>query len=363
MNLATALAGQCRATGAALAAGLIDVPKARAIADGCRDLDPATAAEVETKVLAGAPLQTTATVKRAVRKAVISADPIAAQQRAKERRNERGVWLTPLDDGMAALYAVLAAEDALTVHNVLSTAAQAAKAVGGDTRTTDQLRADYLLAPFHAAMQAGELAGITPIKLAKHRGRSGEVILTVPASVLMGVSDAPGELTGYGPVTADVARVIAEDCTWRRVITDPVDGTFLAADTKTYRPSSVLARHVELRDQSCVFLGCPRPAARCHLDHSDRYPKGGTCHDNLGPLCEHHHIFKHALDDALAGLKYDTLHQPHPGTFVWTMPTGHSYVRTPTPIGPPIGSERRVRPIPIAEPPPTRAMDDDPPPF
>jgi hypothetical protein len=54
------------------------------------------------------------------------------------------------------------------VHNLLSTAAQAAKAVGGETRTTDQLRADYLLAPFHAALQSGELAGITPIKLAKH---------------------------------------------------------------------------------------------------------------------------------------------------------------------------------------------------
>jgi hypothetical protein len=212
-------------------------------------------------------------------------------------------------------------------------------------------------------MQSGELTGAAPIKLAQHRGRSGEVILTVPASVLMGVSDAPGELTGYGPVTADVARVIAQDCTWRRVITDPVDGTFLAADTKTYRPSATLARHVELRDQSCVFLGCPRPAARCHLDHSDRYPKGRTCHDNLGPLCEHHHIFKHALDDALAALKYNTLHQPHPGTFVWTMPTGHIYSRTPPPIGPPITSETRVRPKAIPKPPPPPEPQDDPPPF
>src|SRR5450631_2483837 len=173
VKLATTLAGSCRATAAALAAGLIDVPKARAIADGCLDLDLTTAAEVEAKVLADAPSQTTATLKRAVRKAVISADPAAAQQRAAAVRSERGVWLTPLDDGMAALYAVLAAEDALTVHNVLSTAAQAAKAVGRETRTTDQLRADYLLAPFYAAMQSGELAGITPIKLAKHRGRSG----------------------------------------------------------------------------------------------------------------------------------------------------------------------------------------------
>ncbi len=69
------------------------------------------------------------------------------------------------------------------------------------------------------------------------------------------------------------------------------------------------------------------------------------------PFCERHHIFKHALDGALAHLK-----QPHPGTFVWTMPTGHVYTTTPPAIGPPIKDEK------LATPPPA-ANDDDEPPF
>jgi hypothetical protein len=174
----------------------------------------------------------------------------------------------------------------------------------------------------------------------------------------------------------------------RRLITDPIDGTFVSADTGThqdaYRPSAALVRHVEFRDQSCVFLGCSRPAARCHIDHSCRFPEGRTCDDNLGPLCPRHHIFKHALDDALAKLKHRTLQQPKAGTFIWTMPTGHTYTRTPPAIAPPVNDEvvRNKEPLPelsvpleeldfdptpfepqSADPPPSEPSGSDPPPF
>jgi hypothetical protein len=227
-----------------------------------------------------------------------------------------------------------------------------------------QLRADFLVAPFAAALAAGELAGLTPGKLGSHRGRRAELNVTVPASVIMGVSNAPGELVGYGPITAEVCRELATDATMRRLVTNPVDGTFLAADTFTYRPNAALTRHIEFRDQSCVFLGCPRPATRCHLDHSDRFPNGRTCDDNLGPLCEHHHMFKHALDAAFAKLKHRTLQQPKAGTFVWTMPTGHTYTRTPPAIGPPIKNETVAGDPSLRDP--SLRLDEgdlDPPPF
>ncbi len=63
-------------------------------------------------VLARAGDQTNAQLKKAVRKAAIAADPVAAQKRHVAAKNERGVWLTPLDDGMAQLHAVMAAADA-----------------------------------------------------------------------------------------------------------------------------------------------------------------------------------------------------------------------------------------------------------
>ena len=339
VGLAIELAGGLTATAAALAAGEIDVQKARSIADGCHHLDPSAAAEVEAIVLARAGDQTNAQVKKAVRKAAITADPIAAQQRHVAAKNERGVWLTPLDDGMAELRAVMAAADAVKVYNVLTAAALSAKLAGGETRNTPQLRADFLLAPFDEAIATGELAGIVPTKLAFGSRGCGEANVTVPASVIMGVSNVPGELTGYGPITAEVSRELARDRVMRRIVTNPVDGSFLAADTTTYRPSAVLRRHIQLRDGTCRFKTCDRPSLVCDLDHSKRHPDGKTCDGNMGPFCERHHIFKHALDGALAHLR-----QPNPGTFVWTMPTGHIYITTPPAVGPPIKDEKLARP-------------------
>ncbi|HEY0868807.1 MAG TPA: DUF222 domain-containing protein [Acidothermaceae bacterium] len=355
LSLAVTLASPLTATADALRAGVIDVQKARAIADGCRHLDPATAVEVETTVLARAAGQTAATVRKAVRRAAIAADPVAAAARCASMKDERGVWLIPQDDGVTELRALLSAPDALSVYQVLTAAGAAAKTVGGEARTIDQLRADYLVAPFMAAIASGELAGAVPARLASHHGQRGQLQLTVPASVVMGVSNAPGELVGYGPITAEVARVLAGDCTWRRIVTNPIDGTFLDADSKTYRPPAALVRHVEGRDQTCVFLGCDRPAAKCHLDHTTRFPAGETRHDNLGAMCRRHHLLKHALDGAFANLK-----QPTPGTFEWTLPTGHVYARQRPPIAPSAEAETGIDPPAILR----KAADptgDDPP--
>jgi hypothetical protein len=352
LRFATALASPLSATAAALATGTIDVAKARTIADGCQHLDPATAVEVESAVLSKAPQLSNGRLKSAFRKALITVDPVAAQLRCRAAKNERGVWLTPLEDGVAELRALLAAPDAVLVYNVLTATAGAAKAAGDEPRLMPQLRADFLVAPFKAALASGELAGLIPAKLGKHRGRGAELNVMVPASTMMGVSDAPGELVGYGAITGDVCRELRADATMRRLVTDPIDGTFISADIgthqDTYRPSAALVRHVEFRDQSCVFLGCSRPATRCHLDHSCPFPDGSTCDHNLGPLCLRHHIFKHALDDVLAKLKHRTLQQPKAGTFIWTMPTGHTYTRTPPAIAPPVNDEvvRSKEPLP-----------------
>ena len=363
LGLAIDLASPLRATANAHSTGAIDMGKARTIADAYRHLDPATAVELEAAVLGQAPKLSNGRLQTALRKALILIDPRAAELQSRSARSDRDVSLTPLDHGVAELRAVLAAADALTVFNVLTATARAAKAAGDETRTMGQLRADFLVAPFIEATATGVLAGLTPAKLANHRGRRAELNVTVPASVIMGVSDAPGELVGYGPITAEVCRELARDATMRRLVTNPVDGTFLAADNDTYKPSTALARHVEFRDQRCVFLGCPRPATRCHLDHSDRFPDGRTCHDNLGPLCERHHIFKHALDKAFAQLRHRTLQQPDAGTFVWTMPTGHTYATTRPQIAPPITSEALGSKEPLPDPPIPLEVDDDPPPF
>jgi hypothetical protein len=85
-----------------------------------------------------------------------------------------------------------------------------------------------------------------------------------------------------------------------------------------YRPPPSLQHLIRVRQQSCAFPGCGRPARRCDLDHTVPYETGGrTCECNLAPLCRRHHQCKQAPGW--------TLEQPRPGIMIWTTPSGRSY--------------------------------------
>jgi Domain of unknown function (DUF222) len=90
-----------------------------------------------------------------------------------------------------------------------------------------------------------------------------------------------------------------------------------------YRPSRALAHLVKVRNARCTAPGCGRPAARCDLDHTLAWDKGGlTCECDLSPLCRHHHRAKQAEGWRLA--------QPEPGVLKWRTPAGRRYTTTPT---------------------------------
>jgi hypothetical protein len=113
--------------------------------------------------------------------------------------------------------------------------------------------------------------------------------ITVPITTLLGVDEEPGELAGYGPLPAPIARQIATDpdSTWRRLLTDPASGTLLDHGRRTYRPPTALAHFIRTRDGTCRYPGCRRPATACELDHVQPWQRGGTTSDdNLCTLCE-----------------------------------------------------------------------------
>jgi hypothetical protein len=85
-------------------------------------------------------------------------------------------------------------------------------------------------------------------------------------------------------------------------------------------------RFVRIRDQRCTAPGCRMPAVRCDLDHVVRHPDGPTCPCNLHPLCRHHHRLKHLTRARVRRLP--------DGSTDWVLPTGHRYVRPPTPALP-----------------------------
>jgi hypothetical protein len=173
----------------------------------------------------------------------------------------------------------------------------------------DQLRADVLADLAYATLERPDLP--------RNHRRRPHIQVTVAASTLLGLDDQPGELAGYGPITAQVARRIAAEGTWRRLLTDPATGGLLDYGTTVYEPPQNLTDHIITRDQTCRGLGCRIRAERCDLDHTLRFPDGPTADHNLTCQCRRCHIRKHQ-----AGWKLQLL--PN-GDVIWTSPTGHRY--------------------------------------
>jgi hypothetical protein len=117
------------------------------------------------------------------------------------------------------------------------------------------------------------------------RGRAVTVNVTVACTTLIGVDDQPAHLHGYGPIGAEVARRIAAQGTWRRLLTNPVSGAMLDVGRSRYTPPPDLADHITARDQTCRFPTCTRSAETGDLDHTTPFERGGsTSAGNLGPL-------------------------------------------------------------------------------
>ncbi|MBE7325919.1 HNH endonuclease [Nocardioides sp. Y6] len=99
--------------------------------------------------------------------------------------------------------------------------------------------------------------------------------------------------------------------------------------TSRYEPTDRLRRQVILRDRTCVFPWCTRPARSCDLDHvepfdhdaigEDRPPPGSTATHNLAPLCRSHHRLKTHTGWRLTS--------PTSGVFEWTSPHGQRFRR------------------------------------
>ncbi|MCP2165939.1 HNH endonuclease signature motif containing protein [Goodfellowiella coeruleoviolacea] len=306
LSLAVDLATRLPATLAALQQGRISLYKARALAELTLPLTAEQTGRIEAAILAVAPDQNDATTRQHIRRLVHRIDPEGAERRHQQCVQDRNVQFHHADHGMAELHAYLPAHLALAVHDRICAAAGQAR-TPGDDRTADQRRADAFV-----DLCLGE------------SGVQARIQVTVAATTLLGLDNRPGELAGYGEIPASVAREIAAEGTWRRLLTDPVTGALLDHGRNTYRPPAALADFVRTRDKTCRFPGCLRAARKSDIDHHVPFPRGDTSAENLTTLCRHHHRVKHGgrwqskrLDD---------------GTVQWISPTGRQYSRAPEPV-------------------------------
>jgi hypothetical protein len=154
-------------------------------------------------------------------------------------------------------------------------------------------------------------------------------------------ASAVGEVTVFGPtgrmeegqrlVLLDQVRSWCGESHTKVTIRPVIDlNTELTAEG--YAIPDRIREQVILRDRTCVFPWCTRPARRSDVDHivefdhdaaaEGRPQPGPTTTSNLACLCRSHHRLK-----THTAWRYRML---EPGVFEWTSPHGHRYRRDHT---------------------------------
>jgi hypothetical protein len=366
---------------ASLHAGRIDLARARVFAYELAALSGVQARACAAAVIDQAGHMTTGQLGAALRRLVATIDPDAARRRAEQARTGARVEAWGEGSGNSALAGrELPPDEVIAADGRITAIARELKAAGAPG-TMDQLRAAVFSAlltgrdPDYLVPVPGSVAPPTspPHGLA---GLAGSVHLTMPLASWLGMSDQPGEAAGHGPLDAWSCRNLASQVAaagprarWCVTLTGPggraaahacaragpprpdlpgnhgppdgraatvgwlgsLEFTWLESGTCThmrqaaaYRPSSPLAHLIRVRQRTCCFPGCRRPARQCDLDHTTPFDDGGiTCECNLAALCRRHHRAKQAPGWHLT--------QPEPGTLTWTAPHGRTYRATSGP--------------------------------
>ena len=149
----------------------------------------------------------------------------------------------------------------------------------------------------------------------------GGVHIRVDLATLAGLSEASGDLGGYGPVIADIARQFAQHQVkgrWQWTVYGPNSDQPIATGITRRRPTASQAREVLALNPTCIHPGCRMPSTECDIDHRIPWADShATKTADLAPLCRHHHVVRHR-----DGWTYE---RRDDGDHVFTSPFGHKY--------------------------------------
>ncbi|WP_157360997.1 HNH endonuclease signature motif containing protein [Arthrobacter sp. EPSL27] len=318
-----ALTSRLPLTLAALGAGTLSWQHARVMVDETANLDAAGAAALEAHFLdpsapdpaRGCPAGelVPGRFRAKARTWRERHHPVSIETRHRKCAADRRVEFVPDSDGMAWFNTYLPAETAAGIWN--RTTAQARALQGpAEPRTLTQLRSDIAATLLLNGSDSGDVGADVPVPRA-------QVLVTVPVMSLLGVTEEPAMLDGYGPIPPSMARRLVADGadSFHRVLVDPRDGAPLEIGRTSYRVTKALRQWLRLRDAKCSFRGCNNASLDNDADHLLAWADGGTTGiSNLGQPCRKHHRLKHTTAWTPAGA---TKESP-PG---WTSPTGRHY--------------------------------------
>jgi hypothetical protein len=360
------------ATRGRLADGLLDWPRARAIAAElgwpARDVPDAVVQLVEAEVLPRAMELKIRPLRELIRARLLAHGIDLSEERRRKAENTANVTVDAGRDGMSELKALLPTASATACRDAVDRYARMLKA-DGDNRPIGVLRAlvleDLILRPWDESRP--------PV--------TAQLTITAPIHSLRPGAKAVADVDGQ-PITAGLLAEILEQLdavcpgglqapaggSLHISLVDPVSGKLRAVVSRAelealvrrgcrehpggepcecpvldrpdkvdrYRPSAAQYRFVRTRDRTCRWPGCTNKIAWADLDHVVAHACGGeTACENLCCLCRWHHRIKTHDPGWLFVMTDD-------GVFTVTSPAGVS--RTTWPPG--------MRPTP-----------DDPPPF
>ena len=248
-----------------------------------------------------------ARLRERVSRMVASLDPAAAARRREQAERDRtdvSIWAEP--DGMACLSARGPAVDSVAVRELIDTQAKAMRdsAAVEDKRTLGQWRHAALLAAFGLTPMGRQPTGVTELPDIAATGTGDphsivdrprvEIRVVVPLTTLFGLTDAPGEIEGFGPLDSELVRALAADAEWVRWVTDPVGDYLIDSGTKRF-PGARLARFLRDREGRCKHPSCGVRARNCDADHLPAYSAGGrTAATGMSPTCPRHNRHRDA---------------------------------------------------------------------
>ncbi len=304
-----------------------------------------------------------AQLDRVVATALARWQPEEAEARRKSAAEKRGVNIHLREQGgdlsgTVEFDGTLDAADALDLETALQDRAHELKLLG----STDTL-------PVRRAAALGDLARLqstltlTDAECVDEDGKA--VRLPERRAVVLYAHVAQAAVTGFGYDAAQHGVATLTN-THRPVMAEQVRAWCRTAGNLTVRPVIDLNAHLHvdsyestgdlreqtaLRDQTCVFPRCTRPAKSCDHEHCVPFPQGLTCSSNQAPMCRRHHRHKTHL-----GWTYETL---TPGVYLWTSPHGLKTLRMPEGTfdvseAPPVAPEPSPLEYSIAPPPKRR---------
>jgi len=313
LNRAVSLTGRLLRVLRAFSRGEIDLAKVGVFDQQLGHLPDETVDEVLDRVLEQASGLTTGQLRAGVARLVLETDPDGAKSSFLEGLEERKVC-TYANPDLTGNFVISSADPAAlaVARRHVEETARHVRSIDDTGRTLDQIRADVAL---------DLLSGKCGHYRHANRVGGGRTNVTVSAETLARLSDEPGELDGYGPVFAEIARkTVRENIDGEWVFTVMDNGTPVATGSLARRPTASQRRRVEADYPTCVMVGCRQPAHDCDLDHRKPVCEGGPTHNhNLGPLCRHHHMVKHHS-------RWRVRRLPN-GDHQWTSPLGHTYTR------------------------------------